>query len=367
MSGDAAPLLLNPGPVTLTPRVRAALARPDLCHREPEFAALQGGILRKLLEVYALDPAEWSAVLLTGSGTGAVEAMVSSLVPRDGRLLVLANGVYGERMARMASVHDIAHRVLTLPWGAPIDTAAVEALLEAEDPFSHLAVVHHETTTGRLNDLAPLLALAGARGLDVLVDAVSSFGAEALDSAAPRFAACAATANKCLHGVPGVSFVLARRQVLARAAAPPRSLYLDLATYAAQQAAGGTPFTQSVQCFYALDEALDEHAEAGGWRARQALYRRRMQAVGDTLASLGVESLLAPGASSCVLNAFRLPAGLDYETLHERLKRAGFVIYAGQGGLASRAFRISTMGALDEPDLARLGEALRQALAPTRD
>lgn len=358
----AAPLLLNPGPVTLSARVRAALAGPDLCHREPEFATLQAGIRHGLLEVYELDPGQWSAVLLTGSGTAAVEAMVSSLVPQDGRLLVLDNGVYGDRMARMAAAHGIEHRVLRQPWGEAIDLAALERTLATEGPFSHLALVHHETTTGRLNDLAPVLARAAAAGARVLLDAVSSFGAEELDFAEGALVACAATANKCLHGVPGVSFVLARRPALAAACSPARSLYLDLSAYWGQQEAAGTPFTQSVQAFYALREALAEHREAGGWRARRQCYRVRMQRVNEALREAGVQPLLEPGASSCVLNAFRLPAALGYETLHDRLKQAGFVIYAGQGALARSAFRISTMGELSEADIERLQRALRTAL-----
>ena len=191
----------------------------------------------------------------------------------------------------------------------------------------------------------------------MLLDTVSSFGAEQLDFAQWPIAACAATANKCLHGVPGTSFVITRRDALAASVAK-RSLYLDLAAYLTHQDGGGTPFTQSVQTFYALDEALAEFFDEGGWTARQACYRERQARIRDTLAQLGVEPLLDAADSSCVLQAFRLPPGLSYAQLHDGLKARGFVIYAGQGKLAAGIFRISAMGAITGQDLTRLIAAL---------
>ncbi|EAR21021.1 2-aminoethylphosphonate aminotransferase [Nitrococcus mobilis] len=340
--------LLNPGPVTLSERVRQALLREDLCHREPEFARLQQRIRAALLGVYDLDPAEWAAILLTGSGTAAVEAMLSSLVPANGRLAVVANGVYGERMARIAETYGIDTARAAHAWVEAIDVSRLDANAR------QIAVVHHETTTGRLNDLSAVAATHDAR---LLVDAVSSFGAEAIDFEGWRIDALAGTANKCLHGVPGTSFVIARRPVIERATA--RTVYLNLATYLAAQDTGSTPFTQSVQTFYALDEALAELAGAGGWQRRRERYRSLMHRVRAGLLGLGIEPLLLDGESSCVLNAFRLPKGLDYATLHDHLKRAGYVIYAGQGEFAQSIFRIAVMGALADDDIEHLLRAIR--------
>lgn len=356
-------ILLNPGPVTLSPRVRGALGRADLCHREPEFAELQGGLRRKLLAVYGLDPAAWASVLLTGSGTAAVEAMIASCVPRDGRLLVVENGVYGERMRRIAASYGIGHDYLASAWAEAIDCAALDAKLAAGG-FGHVAVVHHETTTGRLNDLDAVANVCRRHGARMLVDAVSSFGGEAVDATGWPLDALAATANKCLHGVPGTAFAIVRRQSLEAAPQPPRSVYLDLAAYLANQDRQGTPFTQSVQTFYALDEALDEFFEAGGWRARRALFRERMAAIDAALEAAGVEALLPAAERSCVLHAYELPEGLDYPSLHDALKARGFVIYAGQGALAERVFRISAMGDIGADDLERLLAALGTTLAP---
>lgn len=356
-------ILLNPGPVTLSPRVRAALASPDLCHREPEFASLQSGIREALLRVYGLDPASHAAVLLTGSGTSAMEAMVASLVPTDGRLAVIENGVYGERLSRIAQIHGIACERLTLGWGEEIATDRLAAFLDQHPGLTHLALVHHETTTGRLNALAPVAGLCRERGIAILLDAVSSFGAEAIDFGAWGIAACAATANKCLHGVPGTSFVIARRDALSHPGLKPRTLYLDLPTYCREQDKGGTPFTQSGQVFHALAEALAEFHEQGGWPARHGRYAALALQVREGLQGLGIRPLLPEGASSVVLNAYHLPEGMDYTRLHDGLKARGFVIYAGQGGLAKSLFRISTMGDIGEADMTRLIQAVSEQLA----
>ncbi|MGE3774862.1 MAG: 2-aminoethylphosphonate aminotransferase [Gammaproteobacteria bacterium] len=355
-------ILLNPGPVTLSARERNALLKPDLCHREPEFSTLQQSIRECLLAVYGLDGADWAAILMTGSGTAAVEAMISSLVPRDGVLLVAENGVYGERIRTMAQRHGIDTIAVVADWQGTIDVAGVGEALQANPRVTHVAVVHHETTTGRLNELAPLAAACREHRVQMLIDTVSSFGAEDIDFAQWPVAACAATANKCLHGVPGTSFVLAQRAAMA-AASPKRTLYLDLEAYLANQDGGGTPFTQSVQTFYALDEALAEFFDEGGWTARRARYRTRQAAIREKLQALGVEPLLPAAESSCVLQAFRLPAGVSYSALHDGLKARGFVIYAGQGKLAAGIFRISAMGEIGDADLARLLDALSAELA----
>lgn len=346
-------LLLNPGPVTLSERVRRSLLQPDLCHRESEFFDLQDEIRTRLLSVYGLDAAVWTPVLLTGSGTAAVESMIASLVPEGGRVLVAENGVYGDRIAQMCAQYRIPHERVVGSWLEPPSLAAIAAKLDAGSArFTHLAVVHHETTTGRLNDLKSLAELCRTRDLRLLVDGVSSFGAEALDFSDPVLAAVAATANKCLHGVPGVSFVLARRDCVAQAAS--RTYYLDLSRLARLQDQRNTPFTPAVHACYGLLEALREFEEEGGRPARHARYSALAEQVREGLAALGIEALLPPAESSVVLRSYRLPTGLTYDRLHHDLKAGGFVIYAGQGDLAKTLFRISTMGRLNRSDIDRL-------------
>lgn len=352
-------ILLNPGPVNLSARVRRALLRPDLCHREPEFAELQKRIRANLLKAYNLPGKIWAAVLLTGSGTAAVEAMLTSMVPDDGHVLIIENGVYGERMTRMAEAHRIGHTRLHHAWHEPVDLGALASAL-AQNKFSHVAVIHHETTTGRLNPLGDIARICAGGKIPLLVDGVSSFGAEAMDFSKWNIAACAATANKCLHGAPGASLVIVNRGHLSNASATtPRTLYLDLKQYLEQQDAGSTPFTQSIQCFYALDEALREFMDRGGWEKRRQQYRRHMRIIRDGMVRIGVRPRLDADDCSCVLHAYHLPEGISYTKLHDALKKKGFVIYAGQGNLARTLFRVSAMGAITEADMRRFVAAVK--------
>jgi 2-aminoethylphosphonate-pyruvate transaminase len=354
-------VLLNPGPVTLTERVRAALTEGDWCHREPEFAELTRHLNGQLASVYDELASDYQAVLLTGSGTAAVEAMLASFAPDDGGTLILANGVYGERMAAILDAHGKPQQLLQREWIEPLDLGAAAAVLDANPAITHVATVHHETTTGRLNDLAAVGAMCRERGLELLLDGVSSFGAETIRGADWNLAAVAATANKCLHGVPGISFVVARRD---RWAQPARagSVYLDLHRYfAGQHGDGYSPFTQSVQVAFALREALDELADEGGWDARGRRYRERALRIHACLESLGVRTLLGPGEYSSVLWSYELPEPGSYPRIHAALKADGFVIYAGQAGFAERIFRIAQMGDIRDGDLDRLEVALRRA------
>jgi len=356
-------ILLNPGPVNLTPRVRAALSGEDECHREPEFADLTRGTLAALERVHPEAAASHAARLVTGSGTTAVEAMLASLVPRDGTVLVAANGVYGERIERMLAAQGKASVLHRGDWLAPLDPQALGGILRERPEITHVATVHSETTTGRLNDLGPVAELCASMEKGLLVDAVSSFGAEAVDFEAWRPLGVAATANKCLHGAPGISFVLAERSALAGCAGNSPALVLDLAAYADQAGSGFSPFTQATHVLRALREALRELDEQGGWSQRRERYRFLSARIREGLVELGVEPLLEAGASSSMITAFRLPRGRTYGELHDALREAGFVIYAGQGELSKTLFRIANMGAIQDDDVRRLLDAFRGALA----
>jgi 2-aminoethylphosphonate-pyruvate transaminase len=347
-------LLLNPGPVTLSERVRRSLLQPDLCHRESEFFDLQDEARRRLLGVYSLDSSQWAAVLLTASGTAAVESMVAAMVPKSGRLLIVENGVYGERIALICAQYGIAHERIIGDWLQAPDLGAIEARLANRSlpAFTHVAVVHHETTTGRLNDLRALSQVCRDHGARLLIDAVSSFGGEAIDFGETMLSAAAATANKCLHGIPGAAFVIVRRSALADAAT--RTYYLDLGRLARMQNERNTPFTPAVHAYYALVEALREYDEEGGLQARHRHYAALAERVRAGLAQLGIEPLLPAGESSVVLRAYRLPPGITYARMHDALKAEGFIIYAGQGNLSKTLFRISTMGSLTAADMDRL-------------
>lgn len=349
-------ILLNPGPVSLSEGVREALARVDLCHREPEYFEVQDEVISGLLNIYQCDPALWSAVLIGGSGTSALEAMIASLIPDDAHVLVLENGVYGERLSRIATIYGIRCHALKAAWGDAIDLQAMAELL-ASGKFTHVLAVHHETTTGRLNPVDEIAALCTRHNIKLLLDAVSSFGAESIPFTHDSLIAIAATANKCLHGIPGLAMVLCRSSAL-KQNIEMRSLSLHLPVWAEQQAKQSTPFTPPVNSVLGLAQALKELDEQGGWKSRRLRYRKLAARVADTCKKLGVDEWLPANDSSCVLRSYHLPAGLTYNRLHDGLKQQGFIIYAGQGDLAAQLFRVSTMGEISNYDMARLEQAL---------
>ncbi|AKV03726.1 2-aminoethylphosphonate:pyruvate aminotransferase [Labilithrix luteola] len=351
--------LLNPGPVSMTDRVRRALASDDVCHREPEFSALMERVRGRIAAIYG-EPG-FRPVLLGGSGTSAVEAMLTLVSPAK-KALVVANGVYGERMAAMLRAQNKPHEVVaSAAWTNAMDLAGVEKAL-ASGTYGHVLAVHHETTTGRLNDIAALGALCKRFDVPMLLDAVSSFAGEEIRMVDWNIEALAATANKCVHGAPGVSFVLAREEALARPGFA-TSVYLDLVRHANEQKKGSAPFTLPTHVMAAFDEALAELAEEGGWKKRHETYKARSTRVRNVLAELGIHLLLdRDDAYGSTLTSFRLPEGKTYEALHARLKSDGFVIYAGQGKFDGAIFRIAVMGDLSTADIDRLAASLRGAL-----
>lgn len=354
-------VLLNPGPANTSLRVRQALVGPDLCHREPEFFQVVRECRARLVRLAGAGEA-FAAVLLTGSGTAAVEATVASVVPRGRGLLVVVNGVYGDRILRMARAHGIPAEALTYDLATPADPGQVEAALRAHPEVSHVAVVHHETTTGLLNPVADIADAAARAGRRVVVDAMSSLFGEPLEVTREGIDFVVASANKCLQGIPGIAFVLGRRAALeALRDQPPRSVYLDLYGHFRAQEEDNTPFTPAVQVLHAMREALRE-LEAEGVAARIARYAANARVLREGMAALGFEILVPPGARSNVLTTFRLLPGLDYAALHDAMKRRGYVIYAGQGAIRRDAFRVANMGTLTPRDMAGVVAAFAGAL-----
>ncbi|HEY8516812.1 MAG TPA: alanine--glyoxylate aminotransferase family protein [Candidatus Binatia bacterium] len=354
-------ILLAPGPVNVSPRVTRALARGDLCHREPEFSDLLDAVRAKLVRSFA-PQGGWVAVPLTGSGTLALEAAVTSSVSRGRKMLVVANGVYGERILEMAQTAGIDTVVVRGNWGTPPDLAAIDAALAADDAIEVVALVHHETTTGLLNPVAEVGRIVRRHGKVFLVDAISGLAGDEMQLDAWGVDVCVGVANKCIQGLPGVGFVLARKSEMERMAAiPPRSVYMHLPRHFQAHEKRTVPFTAAVQVMYALDEALDELLEEGVDR-RIARYARAAAQLREGFAKLGLRFLLPPELRSNSITTLSLPPGFEYRELHDRLREDGFVIYEGQGQLSREVFRVANMGALTEDDFARFLVSLARAL-----
>lgn len=353
-------ILLNPGPVNVSPRVQQALLRGDLCHREEEFSDLLVAIRTKLLRAFA--PHDYTAVPVSGSGTLAVEAMVSSAMPEGKKLLVLNNGVYGERILRMAEAHRIPTVELRYGWTERPDLAQIESTLKADPTIHAVALVHHETTTGLLNLVNEVGAITHQTGHWVLLDAVSALASEELDMVRDGVDLCACTANKCIQGLPGVSFVLVRNEAMAAMQQyPRRSLYLHLPLHWEAQERRSIPFTPSVQTWYALDEALDELLEETV-TGRIQRYHAAARLLREGFAQLGLRSLLPSNLQSNSLTSLLLPEGMTYQPIHDGLKERGFIIYEGQGKLQTGVFRVAHMGHLTLDDFRRFLTALGAVL-----
>jgi 2-aminoethylphosphonate-pyruvate transaminase len=354
-------VLLNPGPSVTTDRVHRAIAGADMCHREPEYSDLFSAVRSKLLTVAGVAD-DWAVVLIAGSGTAAMEAMTGSLTRPGRKLLVLKNGIYGERIETIAKRRGDA--VVTINAGdlEPIDPAAVAAALDADPTIDAVAVIHHETTTGLLNPVHEIAREAKKRGVLVGVDAISSFGAEDLDVASGLFDFVATTSNKCLHGLPGIGILLvspAGQQRIGEV--PPTSLYFDLANYLKAQAKRTVPFTPAVQVLYSLDAALDELLDEGVEHRRRA-YQARMDYIDRALPELGLEPRVAAAVRSRCVRSLPLPAGIDYDTLHDALKADGYVVYAGLGDAAKTTFRVCALGAITVEALEGFVESLKHIM-----
>ena len=355
-------ILMNPGPVNVTDKVRDAQLQGDLCHREPEFSALMGSIRKKLLQAFEIEQ-EYSAVLITGSGTAAMEMAISSCLTPNRSILIIQNGVYGERISKMADVYKMDKHLLSYNWGETLKIAEIEQSLKQNASIEVIAMVHHETTTGLLNPLPEIALLAKQYDKRLVVDCISSLGGDEINFKQYPIDFVVGTANKCIHGLPGVSFVLHRKIDLSRIKdIPSRSVYLDLTEHLKAQEKGDSLFTPAVQAHYALDTALDELLEETVF-GRIKRYRKAAENLRNGFKDIGLEFLIPEDQQSNCLTALKIPNGISYDWLHDKLKENGFVIYAGQGLFNRKIFRIANMGNIQDEEFTLCLKILKECFA----
>lgn len=357
-------LLFTPGPLTTSKTVKESMLR-DLGSRDREFLSVVSRIRRHLLELGQVANGSYEAVLMQGSGTFAVEAVLSSVIQRGGRVLVAANGAYGHRMAKIAKVLGISSEAIVFDEAAPILTKRVRAAL-AEDPaITHVGTIHCETSTGILNPVAELGRTVREMGRVFIVDAMSSFGGIPMDLAADKIDFLISSANKCIQGVPGFAFVLARRDLLEAAEGCARSVSLDLlAQWKAFESDGQFRFTPPTHALLAFSQALTELVKEGGIEGRAARYAANRQALMDGMTALGFDAYLAPEHQSHIITSFRCPTHprFDFPAFYDRLSELGFVIYPGKVSDAD-CFRIGTIGHIFPQDIQALVATIRRVLA----
>jgi 2-aminoethylphosphonate-pyruvate transaminase len=318
-----------------------------------------------LLEIGGVADAGYEAILMQGSGTFGVEAVLGSCIPPDGKLLVLVNGAYGRRILQMAGALRIPARALTCAENEWPNPAALEQLLREETGFTHLAMIHSETTSGILNPLDHFGGLAHAHGLTFIVDAMSSFGGVPLDLRASHIDYLVSSANKCIEGVPGFSFVLAHREALLATEGWARSLSLDLLSqWRGLEKDGQFRFTPPVQVVLALQQALAELQAEGGVAARAARYQANDAVLQAGMAALGFQAYVPAERRGYFITSFLYPQHpkFNFTEFYSRLSDKGQVIYPGKLTQAD-CFRIGTIGRIFPADV----QALLAAIVETLD
>ncbi|MBM3846469.1 MAG: 2-aminoethylphosphonate--pyruvate transaminase [Verrucomicrobia bacterium] len=358
-------LLFTPGPLTTSHSVKTAMLR-DLGSRDHEFMRLVRNIRDRLLKVAGVSQSSgWEAILMQGSGTFGVESMISSVIPPTGKLLILINGAYGERIADMAKRHRIPAVLLRQPENQTHSLQKVEETLAANPDISHVAMVHSETTSGIFNPVEDLGRLAKRMGKVVLVDGMSSFGAVPLDLEAAGVDFLASSANKCIEGVPGFAIILARRQALLATDGFARTLSLDLLSqWKGLEGNGQFRFTPPTHSILAFSQALDELDAEGGPEGRQRRYQQNHRALVEGMRRLGFEPYVPAQCQGWIITTFEFPKDPKFtlETFHQKLSDKGHVIYPGKLTQVD-CFRIGNVGRLFTRDMDNLVAAIREVLS----
>lgn len=357
-------LLFTPGPLTTSAAVKEAMLR-DLGSRDFEFIQQVQAIRRRLLQLGGVADAGYEAILMQGSGTFGIEAVIGSVTPPDGKWLVVINGAYGRRIAAIAEALGIATERLEYPEDQPPFLPEIESFIVADLSITHVATVHCETSTGMFNPVEALGSIVHSQQRTFFVDAMSSFGAVPLNLAEARIDYLVSSANKCIEGVPGFSFVLARRDNLLQTEGFARSVSLDLlAQWRGLEANGQFRFTPPTHALLAFAQALDELAAEGGVAGRAARYRRNFEALVAGMRRLGFEEYLAAEDQGYIITSFRYPdhPNFEFAQFYERLNERGFVIYPGKVSHAD-CFRIGNIGHIFEADVQALLAAIEEVLA----
>ena len=345
------PWLLTPGPLTTSLTVKQAMLH-DWGSRDQTFIAINRRMRERLVEL-ASGQGSHVCVPMQGSGTFAVEAMLGSFLPATGKLLILVNGAYGKRMVRICDYYRRTHAMLEWAEDRPVEPAAVESALAADPAITHVAVVHCETTSGVLNPIAEVASVVARAGRRLLIDSMSAFGALAVDAREIPFDALAASSNTCMEGVPGMGFVICRKQALEACNGNAPSLSLDLFDqWQALEKTGQWRFTPPIHCIVAFDQALKEHEAEGGVAGRGQRYRNNCRILVEGMRRLGFETLLPDRLQAPIIVTFHMPADprFVFETFYDKLRERGFVIYPGKLTVAD-SFRIGCIGRLGEAEM----------------
>ncbi len=350
--------LLTPGPLTTSTTVKEAMLF-DRCTWDEEYKKITQKIRRQLLAVAAVSEEDYTAVLLQGSGSFGVEAVLTTTMNENDKCLFISNGAYGERMIAMAKRLGLAHTACSFPYDQLPAAKKIRDILETDPAITKVAVVHCETTTGILNPLEEVAALAREYGKTLIVDAMSSFGGIKISVSQLGIDFLISSANKCIQGVPGFCFVIAKRAALTACRGYSRSISLDLYDqWKHMEQDGKWRFTSPTHVVAAFSQALDELEEEGGVAARQQRYETNNRLLRSKLILLGFEPYISATVQSPIITTFRYPdASFKFVEFYHFVKQQGFVLYPGKLTDAD-TFRVGNIGEIYESDINKLCEVI---------
>ena len=355
-------MLLTPGPLSTSESVRHAMLQ-DWCTWDKDYnEGIVTPLRHDLLAIAGLDEADYTTVLLQGSGTYCVEATIGATVRPEDKLLILANGAYGKRMAQIADYYKLNYVLVSLGETELVTGEVARKALEANPGVTHLSMVHSETTTGLLNPIEEVAEVIRGRGITFIVDAMSSFAGVPIDIKGLGIDSLVSSANKCIQGVPGFGFIIAKKDKMLATKGNARSLSLDI--YAQwetmEKGHGKWRFTSPTHVVRAFYQAMQELKEEGGIEARHRRYVENHRTLVDGMRALGFQTLLSDDKQGCIITSFLYPsADFDFADFYNKLKGKGFVIYPGKISDAD-TFRIGNIGDIFPSDIKALLEAIRE-------
>ncbi|HJO93844.1 MAG TPA: 2-aminoethylphosphonate--pyruvate transaminase [Victivallales bacterium] len=356
-------VLHTPGPLTTSQGVKHAMLR-DLGSRDNEFINIVRNVREKLLRIGEVSSPEYEAVILQGSGTFSLEAVLSSFTPPDGKWLIIINGAYGKRFAHLAEVLNIDYISLEFEEDEIPSIKDIDAYLDSDLEITHISMVHCETTSGIINPIKEVGRLAAKHNKKYFVDAMSSFGAVPVNIAECNIDYIVSSANKCIEGVPGFSFVIAKRDSMLDTEGYARSVCFDLLEqWKGLEKTGQFRFTPPTHSLLAFKQALSEFEEEGGVQGRADRYRNNYQILLEGMRKLGFKEYLRPEDQGYIITTFHIPEdpNFSFDEFYNKLNDYGYVIYPGKVGSAA-CFRIGNIGRLFSEDMYNILNTIARVL-----
>ncbi|HEX5154912.1 MAG TPA: 2-aminoethylphosphonate--pyruvate transaminase [Parafilimonas sp.] len=357
-------LLFTPGPLSTSATVKEAMLE-DMGSRDTEFINTVKEIRSELLRLAHVSQQEgYESIIMQGAGTFGIESVISSAINKNDVLLVLANGAYGERIAKMAGIHQLNHHVLRFAEDEIVTPEATEKFLEVHKDITHVACIHSETTTGLMNPVEAIGAVCKQHDKVFIVDAMSSFGGVEMNMRQMQIDYLVSSSNKCIEGVPGFAFVLCKRSELEKTKGQARTLSLDLYDqWKGLESNGQFRFTPPTLSILAFRQAIKELEEEGGIKAREHRYKTNKKILDDGMRQLGYKEYLKPEIQGHIITSFLYPddPNFDFEKFYSKLNERGYIIYPGKLSKAN-AFRIGNIGQIFPDDVKGLIAAIKEVM-----